>query len=365
MKKIIGIIVIAIVVIGILAIANKDNHSGGKITVKIGVTLPLTGDIAVLGQDNKDSILLAKEQLKDTKYNYEIVFEDDQFKPAVGASTASKLINVDNVSALVSFGSPVGNVVSAIAEKSKVLHINDFASDPNVANGDYNFVHYTPSYQDSKVFISELKKKGIKNLVFFGQSDNPGVVAIINSFESDIKNTDIKVLSTQKFNTGTRDFRSMISKVKDLNPDIYVLEASTPELETLTKQIREYGIKTPVTSMEAFEFSDQLSLFEGMWYVNAADPTDWFVDSFVKKYGHIPKFGSANGYDSFNLIVQSIETVGDGKTVPGREQIRNSMAQIKGFNGALGNNLNIDQSGIVISEPVVRIIKDGKPVTIK
>ncbi len=365
MKKIIGIIVVIVAVVGIIAITNKDNYSNGKITIKIGATLPLTGDIAVLGQDNKDSILLAKEQLKDTKYNYEIVFEDDQFKPAVGASTASKLINVDNVSALISFGSPVGNVVSSIAEKSKVLHVNDFASDPNVANGDYNFVHYTPSYQDSKVFISELKKRGIKNLVFFGQSDNPGVVAIINSFESDIKNTDIKVLSTQKFNTGTRDFRSMISKVKDLNPDIYVLEASTPELETLTKQLRDYGIKAPVTSMEAFEFSDQLSLFEGMWYVNAADPTDWFVDSFMTKYGHIPKFGSANGYDALNLIVQAVEKSGDGKTIPSREDIKNALSQVKGFNGALGNNLNIDKDGIVISQAVVRIIKDGKPVTIK
>ncbi|MEK7095282.1 MAG: ABC transporter substrate-binding protein [Patescibacteria group bacterium] len=367
-KKILSIVIIILLAAFAIIRGNysqTNDIATQKMTVKIGVTLPLTGDISVLGQDNKNAIMLAYERLGETKYNYELIFEDDQFKPSVGASTVNKLISIDGVSAVISFGSPVGNVVSSITEKSKVPHVNDFASDPHVADGEYNFVHYTPSYEDSRVFVAELEKRGIKKLVFFGQSDNPGVVAIIDAFEKDIKNSDIQVLSTQKFNTGTRDFRTMISKVKDLNLDIYVLEASTPELETLTKQLRDAGIKTPVTSMEAFEFSDQLSLFEGMWYVNAADPEQWFVDLFKNKYGSIPRFGSANGYDSFNLIVQAIEKSGDGKTIPSGEQIKNSLAGIKGFDGALGKGLNIDGNGIVVSKPVVRVIQNGVPVTLK
>lgn len=366
-KKNIGILVVVVLVVGIIVAVNSNKAvmPVGKQTVKIGVTLPLTGDVAMLGQDNKDAILLAKEQLKDTKYNYELVFEDDQFKPAIGATTVNKLISIDNVSAIISFGSPVGNIVSPITEKAKVPQINDFASDTHVADGEYNFLDYTPPYQDTKVFINELNKRGVKKLVFFAQNDNPGASALINQFEKDIKNTNINVMSTQRFNTGTRDFRTIIGKVKDLGADIYVLEASSPEIETLTKQLREAGVKGPVTTMEAFEFSDQLSLFEGMWYVNAADPEQWFIDSFTTKYGHMPKFGSANGYDVLNLIVQAVEKSGDGKTIPSREEIKNALQQVKGFNGALGKNLNIDKDGIVISEAVVRIIKDGKPMTIK
>ena len=364
-KKIIGVAIIFLVVLGAVVISSERKALVGKPTVKIGITLPLTGDVAMLGQDNKSAIQLAKDQLKDTKYNYELIIEDDQFRPAIGANTANKLISVNNVSALISFGSPVGNVVSPIAEKAKVPHINDFASDPNVANGEYNFLHYTPPYQDTKMFISELKKRNINKVVFFGQYDNPGAGAIIGQFEKDVKNTDIELLAIQKFNTGTRDFRTLISEVKNLNPDIYVLIASSPEQEMLAKQIRESGITTPLTSIETFEFSDQLSLFEGMWYVNAADPEAWFVNSFESKYGHTPRFGSANGYDALNLIVQAVEKIGDGKTVPTREQIKDALAQVKGFDGALGKNLSIDKDGVVISEAVIRIIKDGKPVTIR
>lgn len=364
-KIILGILAVILVIWGITSIT-KNKNPETKPTVKIGVTLPLTGDVAMLGQNSKEALLLAQEQLsKNTKYNYEFVFEDDQFKPQNGASTANKLISIDNVSALFSFGSPVGSVISPIAEKAKVPHINFFASDMSIANGDYNFVNYTPPYKDSEVFIKELNKRGIKTVVFFGQQDNPGVGAIITAFEKDIKNTNIKVLSNQKFNTGTRDFRTQIATIKNLNPDIYVLEASSPELETLTKQLREAGIKTPVTTMEAFEFSPELSLFEGMWYVNAADPQKWFVDLFTKKYPNdTPKFGAANGYDSLNLIVKAVEEVGDGKSVPTREEIKDALSKVKGFDGALGKNLSIDENGIVVSGAVVREIKNGSPVTI-
>lgn len=363
-KKIVIGLVIIIVAIGVFFALKTPKAREDKPTIVIGATLPLTGDVAMLGQNSKKAIELAVENLGNTKYNYKVVFEDDQFKPVTAATAVNKLITIDKASVILSFGSPVGNVVSPIAEKSNTPHINFFASDMNVAKGDYNFVHYTPPYKDSEVFISELSKKEIKNVVFFGQQDNPGVGAIISAFENDIKNTDIKVLATQKFNTGTRDFRTQISSVKNLNPDIYVLEASSPELETLTKQIREAGIKTPVTSMEAFEFSSDLSLFEGMWYVNAADPQKWFVDMFTKKYNEGPKFGAANGYDAVNLIVKAVEKSGDGKTVPTREEIKDALTSIKGFDGALGKNLSIDKDGIVISEAVVRIVKDGKSITV-
>lgn len=364
-KIVIGVVAVIPIILGIISVvANKNVEA--KPTVRIGVTLPLTGDVAMLGQNSKAALLLAQEQLSEnTKYNYEIVFEDDQFKPQIGASTANKLISIDNVSVLFSFGSPVGSVVSPIAEKSKIPHINFFASDMSVADGDYNFVHYTPPYKDSEVFIRELNNRGIKTVVFFGQQDNPGVGAIIAAFEKDIKNTDIEVLSNQKFNTGTRDFRTQIAAVKNLNPDIYVLQATSPELETLTKQLREAGIQTPVTTMEAFEFSSELSLFEGMWYVNAADPQQWFVDLFIKKYPEdTPKFGAANGYDAFNLIVKAAEDVGDGKTVPSREEIRDALSKIRGFDGALDDNLSVDENGIVVSDAVVREIRNGIPVTI-
>lgn len=369
-KIVIGIVALVLVVWGITSLATKDVHTNSptqKPTITIGVTLPLTGDIAMLGQSNKNAIQLAYNQLdtKNLKYNYKLVFEDDSFKPSIGATTAHKLISIDGANALISFGSPVGNVVSPIAEAAGVPHLNDFASDPHVATGQYNFVDYTPANEDSKLFIQELQKRRITKVVFFGQQDNPGSGAIINAFLSGVKSTNIQVLSTQMITTGTRDFRTQIEKVKDLGAQIYIIELSSPELETVTTQLRTLGVNTPVTTMETFEFSDQLSLFEGMWYVNDADATQWFMDLYTKTYNQAPKFGAANGYDSLNMLVQSVESAGDGITIPTGAQITAQLAGIKGFNGALGNNLNMGSDHLVDSKSVVRMIKNGTPVTIQ
>lgn len=365
-KKIIWaiiVVVLAVIVVGFGGVFNSKAPKD-KPTIKIGVSIPLTGDVAVLGQGAKNALLMSQANLKNTKYNYEFVFEDDQFKPAVGATTANKLIGVDNVSVLLSFGSPVGNVVSPITEKAKVPHLNFFASDPAIANGDYNFLHYTPPYVDTDLFVKELNKKGIKNLVLFEIADNPGAAAITKALEKSIAGTDIKIVANKKFNTGTRDFRTLIREAKDINSDVYVLQASSPELETLYKQMKELGVNKPVTSIETFEFANELALFEGSWYINAADPQEWFVNDYVAKYKETPKFGAGNAYDALNIVVAAVEKVGDGKTVPTHDEIRDGISGMKSFDGAMGKGLKFDDNGQLVSGAVVRMVKDGKPVTI-
>lgn len=363
-KKIVISLIVILVVIGAFFALKASSTPQEKPVIKIGVALPLTGDVSALGQSAQKALLMAQADLEDTKYKYEFIFEDDQFKPALGATIANKFISVDNVSVMLSFGSPVANVISPITEKQKVPHINFFASDTKVANGKYNFLHYTPPYIDTKLFMEQLSKKGIKNLVVFEISDNPGAAAISQALEKSIEGTDVKIVANPKFNTGTRDFRTLINSVKDLDADIYVLQSSSPELETLFKQMKELGVQTPVTSIETFEFANEIGLFEGSWYINAADPQKWFVDEFTSKYKETPKFGAAHAYDALNIIVKAVEKTGDGKTVPTRDQIRDSIENIKSFDGAVGKGLKFDENGQLVSGAVVRMVKDGKPVTV-
>jgi ABC-type branched-subunit amino acid transport system substrate-binding protein len=367
-NKIIISMVIVVVLAAITILSggfNQKNDDLIKPTIKIGVSLPLTGPVSALGESGQKALLLALEDLKNTKYNYEFVFEDDQFKPVVGATIVNKFISADKVSAIFSFGSPVGNAISPVAEINKVPHINFFASDTKVANGQYNFLHYTPPYIDTDLFVKELNERGLKNIIVFEISDNPGAAAISEALIKSISGTEIKIIANPKFTSGTRDFRTLINNVKNLDADIYVLQSSSPELETLFKQIRESGINTPVTSIETFEFADDLSLFEGSWYINSADPQQWFVDKFMQKYNEMPKFGAAHAYDALNILVQVIEKNGDGKRIPTHAEIQAGIKSLKSFNGAMGEGLEFDETGQLISGAVVREVRDGKPITIK
>lgn len=354
---VLGIIVIVLIALGIWQGTNHQSLTG---SIKIGVVTQLTGGVAFIGEGVMNAMLLARENLGKTKYSYELIFEDDQLDPKKTSTAANKLINIDRVDVIVSDSSGSGNVVTPIAERSKVVHIG-IASDANIAKGDYNFIHWTPPSEEGGVFVKELQKRNIKKLAMFNLNQQ-GVAAIAGDLKEKLKGTDISVVTEQMFNFGERDFRSIIMKAKQSKPEIYLLLAFSPELEMLARQIKEVGITTPLTSIESFELTEQVDLFEGEWYVNAAEPTGKFIDQYNKKTGKNPVMGTANAYDVFNLIVAAAEKI-ESSTKPTTKEIAEELMKINSFTGALGD-LSVNEEGIVISKAVVRVIKDGRPVTI-
>jgi len=351
-------VVVAIVVIGYFVLRSPKEVS--ETTIKIGVVAPLTGDLAFMGEGIRDAILIAKENLGDTKNKYEVIFEDDQLDAKMSASASYKLLSADTVDAFVTFSSVTGNVVAPIAEQNNIVHFG-IASDPNVAKGKYNFIHWTPPSEENKVFIAELQRRGIKKLGIF-EGNAQGAAAVIADLKEQLKGTGIEIVTDQVFNFGEKDFRTTIAKVKDSEADIYLLLAFSPELEILVKQMKEAGISTPITSIESFELSEQLVLFEGEWYINSADPTADFISKFNAKTGKSPTLGAANAYDIFNLIVAANEKV-EGTSKPTSDQVVNELMNITNFSGALGT-LSVNEDGIVVSKAAVRMITDGKPVTV-
>ena len=112
-----GIIVLVLVVI-IVAVSGKSG-SKSKVTsnepIKIGLSLPLTGDLSFIGEADKNAAQLALADINsnpNNKHTYQLLFEDDAFDAQKAASAANKLINVDKVNALVSVGSTAGNSIS-------------------------------------------------------------------------------------------------------------------------------------------------------------------------------------------------------------------------------------------------------------
>lgn len=353
---------IIIAIIGLLIILgviwSLNDKTEKKETFKIGFSIPLTGNMAFAGESIKIAAQIAKEDFGQTKFNYELIFEDDGFVAEKTASVANKLINVDKVKAIVSFGGTGGNIVGPIAENSKIIHFG-VTTDLNVAKGDYNFIHFTLPAEQTKAFISELQKRKIKKIAYL-TLNSPGYLATEEDVKNNLASTNIKIVSEQKINIGEKDFRAYISKARLTDPDILVLGAQSPELDILTQQIKEAGVKIPITSINSFEVSKNSSLYEGQWYIGSAAPNQDFVDKFTQKAGYSPTFGAANIYDIVSLIIAGAEK---NNKSPTQTQLLEQIKEIKDFPGALGI-LNFNPDGSVISQAAVKIIKDGKPMVI-
>ena len=91
-------------------------------TIKIGVILPLTGDMAAVGSACRDAVQMALKDSENTNHNkYKIIFEDDRLQPNEVAKVAQKLISLDKVSGIISTWSYGGRIVAPMAERAKFL----------------------------------------------------------------------------------------------------------------------------------------------------------------------------------------------------------------------------------------------------
>jgi branched-chain amino acid transport system substrate-binding protein len=345
-KIIISIVAIALIVFGFTIQSTRTETA----PIKIGVILPLSGDLSFIGEPAKYGAEMALENFKDTKHKYELVFEDDQFDGKKAVTAAQKLISVDKVNVLVTFGSSGGNSVKPLAETNKILHFT-VASDQKIADGKYNFNHWTSPKEEVTTMVAELIKNNIKTVSILTMNQD-GMISTTNELKEQLKNTNIRIIDDEKFNVGTRDFRTLAAKVKLNQPEQIIMVNYSPELEILGRQIRETGIKVPMTSFEGLDATTDPKLFAGSWYSTASDVTEAFKNTFKAKYSVAPIVGTGNVHDVISMLITATENVRGSVTT---EKIASELLKIKDFDGSIGR-ISMDQNGSVVSKAVIKTV---------
>ncbi|MEW6602367.1 MAG: ABC transporter substrate-binding protein [Nitrospirota bacterium] len=356
-KKILGILVIVLVVSTVCAFAAK----GDKGTFKIGIVAPFSLDYAFLGESIRNSILMARDELENSRFNYEFIFEDSQNDAKLDAGGAHKLIDVDKVDAIISFGSTSGPIVTPIATESKTLHYS-ISVQPYISEGLTNFIHWAPSKALNGTMAEEMKKRGIRKYGVLRSTTWEGWAIYKNDLLNRAKELGLEMVTDQTFQADTSNFRTQIAKARKAGAEIYVLYCGSPALEILGQQLREAGDNTPLTSVGSFDLTTNKKLFEGQWYVGAAQPNNAFITAYKKRYDKEPAVAGPNAYDIMKLIDHAISNTGSD-TKPSSEQIANELLKIRNFPGALGN-LSIVDTGITMSDVDVKMIKNGEPVKV-
>ena len=139
-KGIVGVIVIGALAAAIGAIAQKqstgDKNSG---QIKVGAILPLSGDLAALGEEVKRGIELAAEDAKMEGANVAVIYEDDRYTPAMDVSAANKLINVDKVDAAMTMFVEEAKPMAPVFNTSKTPLVALWDSNEFIKSNEYLF----------------------------------------------------------------------------------------------------------------------------------------------------------------------------------------------------------------------------------
>lgn len=352
----IGIVVIILIVAVAMFPAPK-----GEETIKIGISLPLTGGYAIIGEPMKAAIDLAIEDVNSNsdRYKYEAIYEDDQFNPTNSLSAVQKLVSIDNVDFLITAGSPVGMAIGPIAEEKKIVHFGIASS--NIAGiGSYNFNHWTPPKKQAEKMAQEIKDLNINNigLITFNQE---GGMAIRNELVKSLDENNLNIKIEEKFAAGEKDFKTIWQKVENTNPEIIILIAMSPELEVVLKQRIELGYDTPLTAIESPKYSESPELFNGNWFIDAADVDVDFAKEFKQRTGKDIFAFSGNAYDIVKILDREMQKF-DEK--PNSEKIKEALLNMDAYTGVMGP-MTIDVEGNLLTEAIKLKMVDGVPVKVE
>ncbi|MDP8932418.1 MAG: branched-chain amino acid ABC transporter substrate-binding protein, partial [Actinomycetota bacterium] len=110
-------------------------------TVKIGVIVPLTGDLSAIGVGIRNGVDLAIRQANERGRipGWEIVLDaqDDAGKPDVGAQVATKLASDRQVAGVVgTYNSSVAQQVQPILDRANIVMISPGNTNPTLTQGE-------------------------------------------------------------------------------------------------------------------------------------------------------------------------------------------------------------------------------------
>lgn len=322
--------------------------------VKIGVILPLSGDMAAVGSASRDAVRMALEDgNKTSRHEYQVVFEDDRLTPTEVAKAAQKLISVDRVSALVSTWSYGGRIVAPLAERAKVPHIG-VAWDHMVADGEYSFLHLTPPAEFMKAFLEVFKRIGVKRVALLGVEESGSVYAL-DEFVRMAPDYGVEVVYRDSVLWDIKDFESVVTKIAGVKPEYLVFNLGGEALNgALLKSLRTQRVPFRYTAITSFDVIDP-SLIEGLWYVSDSYLPDDFSEQFKARYGHTMRYGVGNFYEAIKLFIFAFDRSASASSQEAKDVLRG----IRDQPSVLGPT-SVDQKGIFSYPPRYIRIVEGK-----
>ncbi len=329
-------------------------------SIKIGAILPLSGDDSFWGENARNGIQLAVEDVnRKGGINLEVVFEDGKCDPKSSVTAMQKLVEIDGVKAVVGeVCSSATLAIAPIAQNNKVILIAPCSESPAISDaGDYVFRTWTPNNRQARVMAKYARESGISKIAVLNIDNDFGnslAKAFVEEFET--------VVFSDKYGKEDQDFRTLLTKIKASNPDAVYLVSYQKDGIAVIRQMSELGIKAKILATSGINSVDSFfkplgELAEGIVFSDLKDSTtEEFRTRYAQKYGkEWPGVGSCAGvsYDAVALIAAGIKQ-GD---------VKGFLAGVRDFPGVSGP-ITFDANGDLDREHAIFIVKDGRPVLV-
>ena len=352
--------------------SNSDEAAGSGNTVKFGFITAYTGPGAAYGQAMKDGVDLAVDEINkdpNTKYKIDLVTYDTKLNKTEAVNAMKKAIEEDKVLA-VEGPMTSGEMFAAgpIAQQSGVVAFGTGTTAPGITDlGNYIFRNAIPGKLGLPITVEKAHQKfGFKKVAILYSNNNDQMVGEHQIYTDLFKKMGLDVVADETFADKDTDFSAQLTKIQQANPDVICVAGLYQESALIAKKAREMGMNQPIIGGNGFNSPAYIkqagaaangSLVATPWNPESDTPkAKHFIEAFKAKYGHEPDQFAAQAYDAMYLMHDAVEKAG---TTTDRKKFRDTLAGIKGFEGATGK-FEFDANRDPKMDLTVLQVKDGK-----
>lgn len=332
------------------------------VSVKVGATLPLSGNLATYGNLIKGGLELAKEDLKKEGINLDLVFEDTPLAGQGVMTSINKLVYQDKVNAIAgNFSNPAMLAMGHIIEKEKIPAFHTAASDPGIVDFPRYVFSTNIRIRDEAYHLADY----IYNRANFKTA---AVMTVLTNFGEAYRNyfveryIDIggRIVGEESFQIGDLDYKTQLIKLKAKKPEVIFGACFGNFLGQMIKQSRDMGIDVPIYSV--YETEDESVIDSGQgrtegvrYFVTTSESKNErfksFRERFMGKYQREPGTFSSNAYDAAMILGHSFKDCKMDK-----ECVVEKIYEVKNYPGVSGD-FSIGRDGIASKEFILKEIK--------
>ena len=359
----------AIVFMGAEKAKPAAKPAAAPVRAKIGVISILTGQGAGYGEAITNGIKLARDEVNAKgEVNIELKIEDSSAKQEQALAAGQKLINSENVVAIL--GPTLSNEMKVVGPEANASGVPIMGTSTTAKGitqiGKFVFRNSLPESQAIPASVGKaVRKYNIRKVALFYGNDDVFTKSGFDTMKEVSEKLKLQVLTVQEFQKGQADYKAQLTRIASLKPDAVFCSALYEEGGVILSQARKMGLNVPFVGGNGFNSPKVIDIAkdaaEGLivatpWFADRNDPkVKAFVAKYEKAYGKKPDQFAAQAYDALYIMADALKRAGKAD----RTALRDALASTKNFQGVLGT-FSFDAERDVVMEPNVLIIKGGK-----
>ncbi|MBT3412864.1 MAG: ABC transporter substrate-binding protein [Candidatus Jacksonbacteria bacterium] len=369
-KIIIGLLVIiAIIAIGTSFSNKKDSSREGAI--RIGVSIPVSGEAASFGEAAMGGLELAVKEINEAGgvdgRDIELIIEDDKCSKD-GSTVINKLSNIDKVAAIIGpiCSSAAGPGVP-ISQAAGVPTVMIGASAPALTSvGDYIFRNYPADTFQGAFAAKHIAETYNTPKVALLYVKNDWGQGLHDVFVEEYTNLGGEVVFKEGVAQDTTDLRTSITKLKDSNPEVIYYPMYPAGGIAGLQAMRDLGVNVPVISGDTFDSSEVLSApaAEGVFYLTGKfNNPEEFKERVTEETGiETINIITPIAYDAVYVIAEAIKSAGSAD----HESLRDALNELVYNDSVAYPVIEFDEIGELTEVSFqVNQVKDGSGVAIE